>query len=444
MPAFSAPQLSSGERKFDINSGNLENLEVRVKRLDDRDLIYALRGYDAYIQDRIPPYEMIPGETIWNQSIEPLEGLDRVQTVSLDWRKVLATTTRDDEKPVPTATTTAKPAALYVFAEGDSKIDSDSRRFGAQAIIQLTDIGLAWKRDRSHELVYVFSLSTGKPLADVSVELVDNDAKPLRKTSSDAHGLARLPRVEDIDESRWLLAKHGDDRFVLELASLDNTIGLWSFGVPYRYQDNDADSRQQLGRRSFVFTDRPLYELGDEIYLKSHTRLTDFDSLLPVSVDHDSATDARLRVFDARHRAIIDTRLAVSEFGSLDHHFSLPEEGLGRYRIELDFNPENIAENDDQHRYDLVFYHTILVAEYRPNTFEITLTPPADYSALASAKKSIFRSVPPISWASHCPNPACNGTQHSRRGDLMPMAWQTSALPITSTKPPAASVRNST
>ncbi len=378
MPAFSAPQLSSGERKFDINSGNLENFEVRVKKLDDRDLIYALRGYDAYTRDRIPPYEMIPGKTIWSETIKPLKGFDHIQTVTLDWRKVLAETTSDDAETAPNTTAAATPAALYIFAEGDSKLDQDDRRFGGQAIIQLTDIGLAWKRDRSHELVYVFSLSTGKPLANVSLELVDNDAKPIRKTTSDPHGLARLPRVEDIDESRWLLAKHGADRHVLELKSFNDTIGLWNFGVPYRYQDDEANSRQQLGRRSFVFTDRPLYEPGDEVYLKSHTRLTDFNSLLPASADHDSATDARLRVFDARHRAILDTRLAVSEFGSLDHHFTLPGEGLGRYRIELDFNAESVGENNDEHRYDLVFRHSILVAEYRPNTFEITLTPPAD------------------------------------------------------------------
>ena len=378
MPAFSAPQLSNGERKFIINSGNLENFEVNVKKLDDRDLIYALRGYDAYTRDRIPPYEMIPGETIWSETVKPLKGFDRIQTVTLDWRKVLAGTTAASSDPTPTDSAAATPAALYVFAEGDSKLHRDGRRFGGQAIIQLTDIGLAWKRDLSHELIYAFSLSTGKPLANVSLELVDNDAGTLRKTTSDAHGLARLPRVEDIDDSRWLLAKYGDDRHVLELTSLSDTIGLWRFGMPYRYQDNDADSRRQLGRRNFVFTDRPLYEPGDEVYLKSHTRLTDFDSLLPADTDRDNATEARLRVFDARHRAIIDTRLAVSEFGSLDHHFTLPEEGLGRYRIELDFNSEDVADNNKKHRYDLVFHHSILVAEYRPNTFEITLTPPAD------------------------------------------------------------------
>jgi len=376
MPAFSAPQLSRGERKFDINSGNLENFEVHVKKLDDRDLIYALRGYDAYTRDRIPPYEMIPGETIWSETIKPAKGFDHIQTVTLDWRKVLAGTTGGgDTLPAGTAAT---PAALYVFAEGDSKLNHDRRRFGAQAIIQLTDIGIAWKRDRSHELIYAFSLSTGKPLANVSLELVDNDAKVLRKTTSDAHGLARLPRVEDIDDSRWLLAKHDNDRHVLELRALNHTIGLWRFGVPYRYQNNDPGSRQQLGRRNFLFTDRPLYEPGDEVYLKSHTRLTDFDSLLPAIADHDNATDARLRVYDSRHRAILDTRLAVSEFGSLDHQFTLPEEGLGRYRIELDFNPEDITTNHDEHRYDLVFHHSILVAENRPNTFEITLTPPAN------------------------------------------------------------------
>ena len=375
LSAFSAPQLSSGKRTFDINAGNLHSLEVRIKKLDDRDLIYALRGYRAYQEkDRSVPFEMVPGQTVYARSYQAPEDYDHIQSVTLDWREVLQSPPSSE----------ATPAALYISAEGDSRLHRDYREFGAHSIIQLTDIGLAWKRDRSHEHIYTFSLSSGAPLAGVTLHLTDNDARPLRTVTSDAHGLARLPRrapdptsgsTEEEAPSEWLLAKLGDDRHVISLDSLGDTIGLWRFNIPYQYNHLRAGS-DSLSRRSYIFTDRPVYRPGDEVFMKCHTRLTDFDNLLPSSSDHDSNTTARLRIFDARHRTILDTRVAVSELGSLDHRFTLPEEGLGYFQIELDFNPEGTAENSNDRRYDLVARHHILVAEYRPNTFEITLTAP--------------------------------------------------------------------
>ena len=373
LSAFSAPQLSSGGRTFDINAGNLRSLDVRVKKLDDRDLIYALRGYRAYEEKaRSVPFEMVPGQTVYSKSHQAPNEYDHIQSVTLDWREVLQSSSSD----APT------PAALYISAEGESRLNRDHRSFGAHSIIQLTDIGLAWKRDRSHEHIYTFSLSTGAPLSGVTLQLTDNDARPLRTVTSDAHGLARLPRSksnskDDKDDSAkdWLLAKIGDDRHVIALDSLADTIGLWRFNIPYHHSRR-GESPDQLGRRSHIFTDRPVYQPGDDVYLKCHTRITDFDKLLPSSSDLDRDTTARLRVLDARHRTLVDTRIAVSEFGSLDHRFTLPKEGLGYFQIELDFNRADATENSQTRRYDLVARHHILVAEYRPNTFEITLTPP--------------------------------------------------------------------
>ena len=382
LSAFSTPQLSSGSRTFDVNAGNLRGLDIRVKKLDDRDLIYALRGYRAYQEDdRSIPFEMVPGLTIYTKSHAAPSYYNQVQSVILDWREVLQSTTAE----APT------PAALYLSATGRSRLNNDHRDFGAHSIIQLTDIGLAWKRDRSHDHIYTFSLATGAPLPGVTLQLTDNDARPLRTVTSDAHGLARLPREKakgkgepEDSAGDWLVAKLGDDSHVIALDSLDHTIGLWRFGIPYQ-NSRRGRNPSRLGRRTHVFTDRPVYQPGDDVYLKCHTRLTDFDNLLPSSSDHDRNTTARLRVFDARHRTLVDTRIAVSEFGSLDHRFSLPEEGRGHFQIELDFNPANATENSRGRSYDLVTSHYFLVAEYRPNTFEITLTLP-DTEGLDLAK----------------------------------------------------------
>ncbi|MCB1232168.1 MAG: hypothetical protein KDN19_18015 [Verrucomicrobiae bacterium] len=347
LPAYSRAQNASGAKRFDILSGNLKGIRVRIKQLTDRDLAYALRGYDELYgrsdQETIP-YEMVPGKTILDREYQCTAGVDETEKLTLSWNEVLAG---------------EKYAALYLCAEGWPGTDKN-RGFGAQAIIQLTDIGLAWKRDRESTMIYAFSLKTGKPLPKLELETLGEEAEALEKYQTDGNGLVRIPE-ERLESAKWLAATRGKDRHIMEKFGRYDAIGLWQFSIPYRYDD-----LEDIERRVMLFTDRDVYQPGETAYLKGIVRLTDGDHLLPMA---EATGKATVKVSDARGRSLLSQEVTLSDHGSFDLAIDIPEEKtLGWYSVEVDFNQPDA---DVDRPWKNQFHHGFQVAEYRPNTFEI-------------------------------------------------------------------------
>ena len=141
--------------------------------------------------------------------------------------------------------------------------------------------------------------------------------------------------------------------------------------MPYRYYNESPTERRVL-----IFTDRPVYKPGERVHLKCLTRLSDFDQLLPPDADRRSV---KLKVYDARRRAIHDRTVKLSEHGSLEDTFTIPEEKtLGRYSVSLDFN---IPGEKVKRPWENQFHHSFEVAEYRPNTFKVALQAESSYKA---------------------------------------------------------------
>src|SRR5690606_11742331 len=100
LPSENESQLASGNRKYRVQTVNLEKLRVRVKRLEGEQLIRAQQGYRHYAgvgldgktlsPAHLIPYEMMGGETIAELEITLPNALDTTQPVLLDWDKLLA------------------------------------------------------------------------------------------------------------------------------------------------------------------------------------------------------------------------------------------------------------------------------------------------------------------------------------------------------------------
>ena len=61
-----------------------------------------------------------------------------------------------------------------------------------QALIQLTDLGLAWKTVDDQSLVFVYSCLNGQPLTGVRLETFAEDASALGSFTTDACSATRL------------------------------------------------------------------------------------------------------------------------------------------------------------------------------------------------------------------------------------------------------------
>jgi len=349
LPAFSTTQSALGHRVFDVQTGNLDSLRVRTKKLTGDTLLFALKSYDEEYEgwggDRTIPFDIVAGRIAHDRVIEPQAGLDESETISLNWDELGGG---------------EKVGAFYFCAEGDSRTE-DGPAVGAQAIIQLTDIGLAWKQTGDETVFYAFSLHTGAPLNGVVLELFDETVASRAQVETNADGVARLSRDHYEEVSGWLDARHGEDRHVMRFFEELDTVGLWSFSVPYRYDDPSEGER-----RTLLFTDRGVYRPGDEVHLKVISRFVDGDQLLP-----GGGGKARLKVQDSRGRAILDKDVTLGEHGSCDETIFLPDGGLGYYSVELDFN-HDLGEDEDRD-WRKIFHHSFQVEEYRVNTFEVTL-----------------------------------------------------------------------
>lgn len=363
-PSYSAAQLSLGSRTYPIETTNLASVRVRIKRLEGPAAIRTLQGYRHYsgigpnrrwFSKRHPlPWSLVVGKPIHDRTITIEGEHDTSHPIELNWSEILGGEDRN--------------ATLFVSLEGKPKSGME-RAFRAtrltQVYLQLTDIGLAWKINEDAAFVYAYSCDTGKPLANVSLQLFAEDASPLQEAVTDAQGIARLPR--DVKQ-RHLRASLGDDTLIVAFDEHLPTVDMWRFPV-----EGSSGPANPDVRTAYLFTDRTLYRPGEEVHLKGLVRRIKNNRSV-----FETAQGAQLVVRDSRSRTLIERDITLSSQGSFDYSFRLPAETVGFFRLELRW-PGDIEraskEKDRSLRRALYagsrFSHTINVQEFRRNAFEV-------------------------------------------------------------------------
>ena len=348
LPLFSATQNASGHRSFDVKTANLKSVRTRVKSLVDEKLIYALKGYNTAYEghggNSEVPFVMVPGKTIYDSARKRVAKLDHTETFKLDWTKI---------------NPSSEYGAYYICAEGESEA-SYGKTLGAQALVQVTDIGMAWKQNDSETLVYFFSIKDGTPKKEIPVRLITDESEVVASTKTDQDGIARFAAHAYGEKNLWLDAREGNDRHVMEFSAKLDRIGLWSFSIPYRY-----NGVKEGERRTLIFTDRDVYKPGEKVYLKCISRTIDSESLLS-----PKTCKAQLEVRDNRGRKLIHKQVTFSKNGTYNDEITLPDGGLGYHYVKIDFND---PEKEDERSWNKVSHHTFNVAEYKVNTFEVSM-----------------------------------------------------------------------
>jgi uncharacterized protein YfaS (alpha-2-macroglobulin family) len=369
LPSDNQAQLANGSRTYKVRTVNLTSLHVRIKKLAGTDLIRAYQGYRNYvgngpdgnaIQPTAPlPWSLVAGETILDKEIPLGNTIDTSKEITLNWDELLPKELRE--------------ASLFIDITGPTHPGTGSKgRRNAQAILQLTDIGLAWKFTPKEALIYAFSCNTGTPLPDVKIQLFGEDAAAMDSTSTNASGLATIPRP---DGARHLLASLGKDAYITAFDSTLATVGLWHFPVRYSW-DTPAES----SRKAFLFTDRSLYRPGETVRLKGIVR-----TLKGNAIEAAQAGPARLVIIDPTEKEILTQPVTISSNGSFDFTHKLAPSKTGTHLIRLEYTDElakaAALENDEEEtnwyeREKLLgnarFEMELRVEEFRRNAFEIT------------------------------------------------------------------------
>ncbi|MEP7249044.1 MAG: MG2 domain-containing protein [Spartobacteria bacterium] len=354
-PALTTTQLSTGRRVFDLRSINLPAASLRARLLDRSSIIFALTGYQsgyankpgAKGSEREPyhglPFALVPGKTILEETVETNAPRDQARTVPLSWDHILGG---------------RRTGAVFLSAEASiDRTDDDAKIVGTQAVVQLTDIGLVWKFNGTDAWVYAFSQETGLPLANVTLRLLTNENETLLTTKTSDAGIGYFHRDS---RSQWLMAENGDDFHVIEFALHPMTnVPLYAFKIPYgTWEPRNLQS-------VFLFSDRPLYQPGEQLHLKGIVRAQSESGLaLPKPFSF------QLRLNDPDDQMIWEKQLTLSPQGSFTADIPIPDDGrLGDYTAVVDFGKNSTRSL------------SIGVQEYKPAPFEITLQAKDSYTA---------------------------------------------------------------
>ena len=350
--AFVRTQLAAGSGDFEATAANVESVRCRVKRLSGPELLQAIDLYGAYQSAfyqrkktkepfRPAAFATYPGEEIHDQTFQLSKPLDKSALIKLNWKEILK----------------GRPAgALFVEMEGVASPGLDHQGVVTQTLVQLTDLGMMQKSNGKETLLFVSSLSTGKPVAGARVTLVEDGRQLLGYGDTDATGVVRISGKNP----DYILAEKDGDASVLRCVDGESDI---SWVVPYDIPRAWEDVWQPQ-RRTFVFTDRPLYRPGETLHLKAHSRLLVGDSW---QMDSHPRT-GKLLIRDPQYRKVIERDVTFSATGSIDADIPMPEGPLGWYDISIEVDAEK--EGDDSEYAGSI---SVRVDDYRPNTFEVKL-----------------------------------------------------------------------
>ncbi len=363
LPSEDEAQLAHGLRKYAISTVNLSKVTVRVKSLSGKGLVRAYQGYRSY-SGRGPnytqiepasviPYALIPGEEIFEKEIELGTAVDTGKTLELLWDELL-----------PKGTDYA---ALFVDVTGTPHPDARAEgRRNAQAIIQLTDIGLAWKFTDKSALVFAFSCQTGKPMPGVNLAIYGEDAERMEDVVTGADGMATISRNEEVRHLNATIAK---DSYTVAFDETLAQVGMWHFPVRHSWMKSLPETR-----RAFLFTERSLYRPGEKVRIKGIVR-----DQLGNAIALSKKSPARIVIIDPEEKEIFSQSVELSALGSFDLTYTLPDSKTGEHFIKLEFPEElKIAETTEDWETQIAleqsasFTLPLQVEEFRRNTFEVT------------------------------------------------------------------------
>jgi len=221
------------------------------------------------------------------------------------------------------------------------------------AWVQSTKLGIDAHVDNDNLVAYATDLATGKPLANVAVEI-----KPygIKGTTDDA-GLATLPLTEVSQKGPTILtATLGDDMaFVMgQNGYYDADYGTWT--------------KHKLGATllPYVVDDRKMYKPGEDVSLKGWLRFIDPNKGGDIKGLGGAVTSVTYTVTDATGNIIGKGATPVNAIGGFDTKFTLPKTpNLGYANIMF----TTIGSQAQS------FGHQFQIQEFRRPEFEVTAQP---------------------------------------------------------------------
>lgn len=178
----------------------------------------------------------------------------------------------------------------YVGVEGDSKFKNRANFYTqyASGLVQVTNLGLMWKRSGNSLFAWAWQLSDAAPLAQGTITLLDKDGKELSRFDvKDGIGTADLP-----SGAEWMVLSSGNDSYMTRLSDYADLMHACD-----EYTESHVELIRQLVQAGIdpialpkfcvnLFSDRNLYRPGETAHVKGFVRLLTDNSFSTPDIDH--------------------------------------------------------------------------------------------------------------------------------------------------------------
>jgi alpha-2-macroglobulin len=367
LPVVTGDQFRGGAREFEALSINVRRLHVRALLVDPANGPAARTAFAAYKdndkENEDEPNQRVPevkvgGKTIFERTIE-LTGaaVDKRVRTQIDWNQIVGLN---------------RGGMVLLTMEGDPLPEAGKQRIGAQALIQLTDIGTLWVRQSDKLRFSVFSLASGLPSPSAGIRLLDANFKEIAKVSSDETGTATIPFRSEIE---WAVITGQNDAYTLQLGNSASTLSAIGFGLDIHYLSWEEQSKLTNGT-CFIFTDRPLYRPGEIVHVKGLTRALKQSGLVPAD-----GLKGKIVVTDAQGQSAYSTEVTTDRDGGFEADIQLNETSVGRNELRAQFGEENSTDLNADCDFE--------VANYEPNAFELNLAMPEQLTPSIEARAEV-------------------------------------------------------
>lgn len=189
---------------------------------------------------------------------------------------------------------------------------------------------LTFKSSHGNALLWLTNLTSGKPVRNAPIRVLDSVKQEVISGETDADGLFlfELPEKSDSKNPALYAISEDEQHFAFSSNTWSSGVSSWDFGIWDQYYSRPAEAT------AYIYTDRPLYRPDQPVYFKGIVRMeNDLEYQLPPQRINEVEV-----IISSYEEEIYKEKLPLSTYGSFDGKLVLDSgAALGAYSIQARF-----------------------------------------------------------------------------------------------------------
>jgi len=339
--------LLGGNENLEVNTVNVNEVEIKVSRIYKNNLLHFLNNYYYYYNDDYTPnyYTGNYGDEIYTEKKKLDSDRNWQNSFNINLNRALK----------------SKQKGIYIV-----KVRSeDTRWLRDSKMIAISDMGIIVKKSEGDFIVFVNSIKSAKPIEGVEVNIVSSKNQTLLNGKTTADGSIHFKNIRNtIGEARPIL-------ITCVLNEDFNYIDLRETEIETSRYDVGGITQYSNFFNAFLYSPRNIYRPGEKVTISGIVRdeKINLPEKLPVYV----------KVISPTGKVFAEYKKQLNEQGSFELSFSLPDYAqTGTYFAELYLNSK-----------EMVGSYKFKVEEFVPDKIRVSVA--ADKAKYNPDEKVVFQ-----------------------------------------------------